>query len=210
MTYGQITNWMMMENPEFSWAVHCYYSFDRGKATNAAFGEIALYAAADQLLSHVPNPLENMDYCGPLHRLIAARFFRDWEAYKRGDDKYFRRIADALQLLKEGEHQLSPVEFVILAYVYLRERAGEGSPLPPKGEVKRMAALMWAFSDCELLEKLHEYLWKNQGLTERQFSLITRQQEWHLRIGTAKDWARYLKEAGLSGLRQRQSGGVRR
>ena len=48
MTYGQITNWMTMENPEFSWAVHCYYSFDRGKATNAAFGEIALYAAADQ------------------------------------------------------------------------------------------------------------------------------------------------------------------
>ena len=83
MTYGQITNWMTMENPEFSWAVHCYYSFERGKATNAAFGEIALHAAADQLLS-VPNALENLDYCRPLQHLIAARFFRDLEAYKKG------------------------------------------------------------------------------------------------------------------------------
>ena len=210
MTYGQITNWMMMENPEFSWAVHCYYSFDRGKATNAAFGEIALYAAADQLLSHVPNPLENMDYCGPLHRLIAARFFRDWEAYRRGDYKYFRRIADTLQLLKEGEHQWSPVEFVIDAYVYLRKRDGEGTALPTKGEVKGMAALFWAFNDCGLIEKLPGYLWKNERLTERQFIRITRQQERHLRAETAQDWARYLKEAGLGGLRQQQKGGTRR
>ena len=50
---------------------------------------------------------------------------------------------------------------MIEAYVYLRRRAGEGSPLPSKGEVKRMAALMWAFSDCGLVEKLPEYLWKN-------------------------------------------------
>ena len=209
MTYGQITNWMTMENPEFSWAVHRYYSLEHGKTTNAAIGEIALYTVAEELLS-VPNALENLDYCRPLHRLIAARFFRDREAYRRRDHRYFRRIADALQFLKEGEHQLSPVEFVIEAYVYLRKRAGEGSPLPSKSEVKRTAALFWAFNDCGLVEKLPGYLWKNERLTERQFILITRQQERHLRAKTAQDWARYLKEAGLGGLRQQQNGGTRR
>ena len=51
---------------------------------------------------------------------------------------------------------------------------------------------------------------KTRDLTERQFILITRQQERHLRAETARDWARYLKEAGLGGLRQQQNGGTRR
>ena len=115
-----------------------------------------------------------------------------------------------MQLLKKGEHQLSPVEFVFNAYVYLRQRDGEGSALPTKGEVKRMAALFWAFNDCGLIEKLPGYLWKNERLTERQFIRITGEQERHLRAETARDWARYLKEAGLGGLRQQQNGGTRR
>jgi hypothetical protein len=206
MIYRYLPAWMEKENPAFVRAVTSYYSFEHGKLNNAAFGELGFCIRAEHQLRRCPNPPRKALKL----RWIRERNAKDQEARRKKDHRYFRRMADALQLLEKGEHQWSPVEFVFNAYAYLRKRAGEGSPLPSKGEVKRMAALFWAFSDCGLQEKLPEYLWENAKLTERQFTQIRRHQERHLRVETARDWARYLKEVGLSGLQQRQNGGMRR
>jgi hypothetical protein len=212
---------MAAENPEFTQAVSRYYSTADGKLADAAIGETAWRAMAEELLARDPLPA-GLTY-GPLLARRAAGTAAEQGARRKRDHRYLDRQAKALKALAEVEERQAaalkagaepeqrawaPVEFVWEAYLFLRKRDGEGSPLPTKADVKQYAALIWAFADLGLLgRKLPEYLWQNRGLTEAETRKVLRQQARRLRPETNDDWTRYLKAAGLSGLPRRRAGG---
>jgi hypothetical protein len=108
------------------------------------------------------------------------------------------------------EYQFAAIEFVFEAYVHLRKKAGKGSPLPRKKEVKTCAALIEAFASARLLHKLPKYLWdpvrdepmEDPGLTAQEFERIEQLRTWYLRPEADQAWKYRLDQAGLKHLRQ--------
>jgi hypothetical protein len=148
MIYGHIIPWMAEERPAFAEAVSRYYSARHGKIADAAVGEVAWRAMAEGLMARDAPPAP----CGPLLARIAAGIAGDQEARAQRDHLYFERQAKALRALAAKEerpeqHTRAPVEYVWEAYFFLRKRGREDSPLPDKADVKRIAALIWAFAD---------------------------------------------------------------
>jgi hypothetical protein len=72
------------------------------------------------------------------------------------------------------------------------------------------AALIWAFCDAGLAEKLPSYLWRNRGLTAQEFRDIEARQKRRLRQAADGAWTVYFRAAGLNGLLQGQAGGVQK
>jgi hypothetical protein len=209
--YGHIEPWMARENPEFAEAVSRYYSLEHGRSENAAVGELAWWQMAEELLDRRPRLLGGAAYYGPLNSRAAAIRAADKAARQHKDDTYFRRMAAAVQTARTNEDSSGrPVEFLWEAYYFLRKRDGENSPLPCKCDVKQLGALVWAFTDPKLLPKLGEYLWQSRGLTEAEIRRVLRQQSWHLRSENERNWKRYIEDAGLKSLPQKQAGGRRR
>ena len=201
---------MARENPEFAEAVSRYYSLEHGRSKNAARGELAWARMAEELLDR-PRLLGGAAYYGPLISRAAAIRAADKAARQHKDDAYLQRMAAALKALRTKEDSpRTPVEFLWEAYYFLRKRDGEHSPLPFKGDVKQLGALVWAFTDPKLLPKLGEYLWQSRGLTEAEIRRVLRQQSWHLRSENERNWKRYIEDAGLKSLPQKQAGGRRR
>ena len=194
MIYGHIEQWMVDENPAFAEAVSRYYSLEHGTLNDAAIGEIAWRKMAGDLLKR--GQLEDLDRVTLLSKLAAA-MLKDQSAIERSDGNYSRRMSSAVT--KKGSYQHHPIEYVFEAYLYLRRRAGQGSLLPTKREVKQIASLIRAFKDVGIMSKLSEYLWHNTGLSAKELSTVLYCQEQHL---AGKDWAYWLKRAGLSGLKR--------
>jgi hypothetical protein len=209
MIYGHIEQWMVDENPAFAEAVSRYYSLEHGKTQNAVSGELAWAQMAEELLDR-PRLLYDAAYYGPLISRLVARIAANQAAERRKDARYFRSLATALETSPTNDEPLHPVEFLWEAYLFLRKRDGEGSPLPSKGDVKQHAALILAFADFELVDKLPEYLWQKRGLTKLEIRNVLRRQTWHLRPEMERAWKRYLKAAGLASLAQKQAGGRKR
>ena len=197
MIYGHIEPWMADENPAFTEAVRAYYSLEHGTRNDAAIGEIAARKMAGELLKR--GQLEDLDRVALLGQLAAA-MLKDQAAIERGDGNYFRRLSFVLD--HGGSYQHDPIEYIFEAYLYLRRRAGQGSPLPTKREVKQIASLIWAFKDVGIMSKLAEYLWRNTGLSSKELSTVLYRQEQHLAGKDKENWAYWLKQAGLSGLKQ--------
>jgi hypothetical protein len=191
MIYGHIPQWMADENPSFAAAVACYYSLEHGKLNDAAIGEVAWRKMAEELLDRAP-------FQGDAHLLsrVAAEEAKDRAALRRSDLNYFRRLFRAC-----GAYRHKPVEYIFEAYLYLRRRAGEGSPLPNEKEVKQIAALIWAFKDVGIMTKLSKYLWHNTGLSQKEEKTVLFRQEQHLARKDREDWPFWLKQAGLDGLK---------
>ena len=155
---------MAAEMPAFAEAVDRYYSARHGKLADAAIGETAWRAMAEELLTRDPPPA-GLTY-DPLLARLAAGMAAEQEARRKRDHRYLDRQAKAVKVLAEVEElraaalkagaepeqrAWAPVEFVWEAYLFLRKRDGEGSPLPTKAEVKQYAAFIWAFADLGLL-----------------------------------------------------------
>ena len=199
MIYLHIPAWMAEENPAFAAAVARYYSVAHGQRYDAAGGEVAARRMVTELLER--------GYHRPaLVATLAAWITADQEAWARGDHAYFRRVSRALaREWGKGEARAQdPIKYMFEAYFYLRKRAGEGSPLPYKQEVKQIAALIWAFRDGGILAKLSEYLWHNTGLTAKELAAVLARQEQILGHHNKELWAYWLRRAGLAKLRQRR------
>jgi hypothetical protein len=197
MIYGHIERWIAEENPSLAEAVDRYYSVAHGTLNDAAIGEIAARKAAGQWRARRQGP-DDEDIA--LVGLLAKAMFVDQAALERGDSNYFRRLAAAVA--KKGRYRHRPVEYVFEAYLYLRRRAGQGSPLPNKRQVKQIASLIWAFKDFGIMRKLPEYLWRNTGLSPKELATVAHLQEQHLASKNKENWSAYLAAAGLKGLRQ--------
>jgi hypothetical protein len=204
MIYGHVPRWMALENPEFDEAVTRYYSFQHGKRRAAALGEIAHMRVACELrdrdLSACPAPLEA--------RLSV--FMRQIQgALRSGSKTWFRRLTATLKKEEAFIHDMEPVEYLFEAYFFLRKRDGQGSSLPTKTEVRRMAILIRSFYDCNLQLKLARHLWGGSELTEPELSRIDKRRRWYTRAddadarqGAISNWTRHFKSAGLSALEQ--------
>jgi hypothetical protein len=188
MTYDALEQWMIDENPSFAEAVEKYYSLPDGKA--AEYGEVVWWQSSGQTLRNLAarrDRWQAKDFV--FYQQILARVHgigrRISEAVWAGNDKYLRKLADCVRLIRlrrehreerPEEYQFAAVEFVFEAYVFLRKRAlarrrharGDGKclpcdvkdlPLPRKKEVKTYAALIQAFAVAGLLHKLPKYLW---------------------------------------------------
>jgi hypothetical protein len=213
MTYEMLEKWMIEENPSFAKAVEKYYSLPRGKG--AAIGEVRSWQALAQVLQNLASRREHWrakDFL--FYQEITARLrsieHRITEAVRAGDDKYLRRLAACVKLLRlrkkqPEKYQFDSIEFVFEAYVFLRKRDGKGSPLPRKKEVKTYAALIQAFAATGLLDKLPKYLWDpvrsepmaGPGLTPKEFDRIRELQAKFLRPETEPAWTYRWKQAGL-------------
>lgn len=81
-----------------------------------------------------------------------------------GNDRYLRKLAAGVRLLKQikrqpRKYEFKTVEYVFEAYFFLRKKESKGSPLPTKKDVKTTAALIQAFAATDLMDKLPKYLW---------------------------------------------------
>jgi hypothetical protein len=218
MTYDGLEQWMIDENPSFAQAVERYYSLPDGKG--AIFGEVGWWQGSGQVLQSLARHRKYWRADDFQHyREITARIrrieHRITEAVWAQDDKYLRKLAACVKLLKvQNEHpekyQFDAIEFVFEAYVFLRKRDGKGSPLPRKKEVKNYAALIQAFSATGLLSKLPKFLWDpvrdepmdGPGLTAQEFERIEELRTWYLRPEAEPGWTYRLRQAGLKHLRQ--------
>jgi hypothetical protein len=199
--YGFIEPWMAEEKPSFAKAVERYYSLEHGTINDAAIGEVATRRAAGKWLARKQD-LDDEDIARI--GLLARAMLGDQAAIERSDRNYFRRLAAAIA--KKGTYRQRPVEYLFEAYLYLRRRAGQGSPLPNKREVKQIAALIWAFADVGIMVKLPAYLWHNTSLTSAQEKTVLYRQEQHLSGKDGKKWTDYLERAGLDDLAQARRG----
>jgi len=196
--YGFIEPWMEEENPSFAKAVDRHYSVAHGNLNDASIGEVATRRAAGKWLARKQD-LDDEDIAR-LGLLVKA-MLGDQAALERGESNYFRRMAAAVS--KKGKYRQRPIEYVFESYLYLRRREGQGSPLPTKRDVKKIASLIWAFADVGILKKkLPAYLWHNTELSPKELDAVAHLQEQHFASKNKENWPRYLAAAGLKGLPQ--------
>jgi hypothetical protein len=230
MTYNALEQWMTDENPSFAAVVERYYSLPDGKA--AEYGEVVWWQSSGQVLRNLESRRAHwrakdfLFYNEILARLHSIES-RISEAVWAGNDKYLRRLAACVRLIRLREEHPKPyefdsIEYVFEAYVFLRKRAlarrrrarGDGKclpsdvkdlPLPTKKEVKTYAALIWAFATAGLLDKLPKYLWDPERdepmeggrLTKQQQERISKKQAGFLRPENDHAWTNRLDRAGL-------------
>ena len=191
MIYGHIPEWMVKEKPAFARAVARYYSIEHGQRKAAARGELAHWQVAEKVADRSPSAL--------LYSLsVRARIGR---AVREGDQDFLRSLHEVGRLSAKPDHGKEPpmIEHIFEAFFFLRKRDREGSPLPPKQEVKNTAAIIAAFHVEGLTAKLPGFLWRGVGLTEKEFRQVERLRR---RFVDHRNhhWPRRLAEAGLSDL----------
>ena len=204
---------MIDENPSFAEAVQKYYSLPDGKG--AVFGEVATWQACAQVLHNLAGRREHwrakdLLYYQEINLRLRRIEQRITEAVRAGNDKYLRRLAACVKLLRlqkkhPEKYQFDAVEFIFEAYVFLQKRDGKGSPLARKKEVKIYAALIQAFAATDLLSKLPKDLWDRvntqpmpgPGLTKSESERIIELQAHFLGPETEHVWTYRLKRAGL-------------
>jgi hypothetical protein len=190
------------ENPAFACAVARYYSVEHGQRKAAVKGQLALWRAAEKIADRHPSALR-------YSLSIIARVRR---AVREGDNGYLARFARAaLSAKPDDEKHLSFVEYIFDAYYFLRKRDGEGSPLPTKAEVKNTAAIIAAFDVEGLTAKLHDYVWHERGLTEKEFQRVEGVRKYLVEDKDPEtnkprdhNWPERLAAAGLSDLPQKR------
>ena len=216
---------MIEDNPSFAQALKRYYSLPDGKG--AVLGEVTWWQASGKVLKNLADrravwrERDHQIYQETTTRLRGIER-RITQAVWAQDDKYLRKLAACVKVLRlRKEHpekyEFVPLEFVFEAYHFLRKRDGKGSVLPRKKDVKRMAALIQAFASTNLLDKLPKYLWDRErsqpmsgpGVTDKEFSRIRELQESFLSPETEKVWTYRLNQAGLSHLRQESPDSLR-
>jgi hypothetical protein len=218
MIYGLIPDWMIAENPAFAAAVADYYSIPDGKG--ATYGDLRWWVVSGRFLANLEARRESwgeqeyrwhLETTAHIHQLEVQVTQAVW----RRDTKWLRRLVTRMEQLNEelkshGEYQLSPLECVFAAYVFLRKREGKNSLLPVKKEVKMCAALIQAFAACNLMAKLPKFLWGTVSTipldgpkpTDSELDRILQLQAEFVRPELESSWTYRLNKAGLGRLRQ--------
>jgi hypothetical protein len=85
MIYGFVPSWMVKENPAFAEAVSRYYSLTQGKLRDAAIGEVAWRAMAEEMLRRSLLQGKDEQFYAPLIIRIVEGVIADQEARRRRD-----------------------------------------------------------------------------------------------------------------------------
>jgi hypothetical protein len=189
-----------------------------GRGDAAAVGQVAYWHAAETLLSYLPQypetwNLEQRELMTPHLQRVRILVHEVRAAVRTLDYRYLRKLADAVQAQKKGlkkDDGLEDIEYIFEAFLFLRNRDGQGSPLPLKGEVKSYAALIRAFKNRNLMGKLPKFFWDpfrttpmpGPALTDREFDEVNGVQQDYLKKRRPNYWTDLFRNAGLRKLQQ--------
>ncbi len=188
-------SWMMEENPELAKAANGFYSIRDWTPKKKGVPVLVLKWKEGERYKVKGGSSD--------HVLSITERFRDQagKALAEGDALYFDKISKALKFLnsRKGKTLHQNIELVLQAYRFLRQRSGQGSPLPIKAEVRECAVTMLACTQLKLDDKIPYLLCRNQVSDEDRKRIEGRKDRlvWTLK----NSWTDIFKGAGLSGLK---------